>query len=56
MDRCDAYQRNKNHAEAPVEKLIPNAISEKPWKYISADFITKLLLAQGYNMILVVYN
>jgi len=33
---------------------MPNAILEKPWSHISADFITKLLLAQGYNAILVV--
>ena len=33
-----------------------NAIPEKLWSHISADFITKLLLAQGYNAILVVYN
>jgi len=35
---------------------MPNAIPEKPWSHISADFITKLLLAQGYNAILVVCN
>ena len=29
-------------------------IPEKPWSYISADFITKLPLAQGYDAILVV--
>ena len=33
---------------------MPNAIPEKPWSYISADFITKLPLAQGYDTILVV--
>ena len=33
---------------------MPNAIPEKPWSYISADFITKLPLAQGYDAILVV--
>ena len=33
---------------------MPNAILEKPQSYILADFITKLLLAQGYNAILVV--
>jgi len=33
---------------------MPNAILEKPWSYISADFITKLPLAQGYDTILVV--
>ena len=35
---------------------MPNAIPKKPWSHISADFITKLLLAQGYNVILVVCN
>jgi len=35
---------------------MPNSISEKPWTHISADFITKLLLAQGYNSILVVVD
>ena len=35
---------------------MPNAIPEKPWNHISADFITKLPLAQGYNTILVVCN
>jgi len=33
---------------------MPNAILEKLWSHISADFITKLPLAQGYNTILVV--
>jgi len=35
---------------------MPNAVPEKPWTHISADFITKLLLAQGYDSILVVCN
>jgi len=35
---------------------MPNSILEKPWAYISADFITKLLLAQEYNSILVVVD
>ena len=35
---------------------MPNAILEKPWSDILADFITKLLLAQGYDVILVVCN
>jgi len=35
---------------------MPNAIPEKLWSHILADFITKLLLAQGYNTILVVCN
>ena len=35
---------------------MPNSILEKPWVYISADFIIKLLLVQGYNSILVVVD
>ena len=33
-----------------------NSIPERPWTHISTDFITKLLLAQGYDSILVVVN
>jgi len=35
---------------------MPNSILEKPWIHILADFITKLLLAQGYGSILVVVD
>ena len=35
---------------------MPNSIPEKPWSYILADFIIKLLLAQRYNSILVVVD
>jgi len=56
VDGCDACQRYKNQSEVPVGKLMPNAIPEKPWSHISADFITKLPLAQGYDAILVVCN
>jgi len=35
---------------------MPNSISEKPWMHISADFITKLPIAQGYDSILVVVD
>ena len=54
VDGYDACQRYKNRSKAPVGKLMPNAIPEKPWSHISADFITKLPLAQGYDAILVV--
>jgi len=33
-----------------------NSIPDRPWTHISVDFITKLLLAQGYNSILVVVD
>jgi len=56
VDGCDMCQRYKNQSEALAGKLMPNAIPEKPWSHILADFITKLPLAQGYNAILVVCN
>jgi len=33
---------------------MPNEAPKKPWTHITADFITKLLLAQEYDTILVV--
>jgi len=56
VERCDACQRNKNRTEQLAGKLIPNSIPEKPWTHISADFITKLPLSQGYDSILVVVD
>ena len=56
IDGCNACQRYKNRSKVPVGKLMPNAIPEKPWSHILANFITKLPLAQGYDVILVVYD
>jgi len=56
VDGYDACQRYKNWSKAPAGKLMPNTIPEKPWSHITADFITKLPLAQGYDAILVVYD
>ena len=49
-------QRMKNRTEAPVGKLMVNEILEKTWTYLTVDFITKLLLVAGKNVILVVCN
>ena len=46
----------KNRAEMPAGKLRPNQVPEKPWQYISVDFITKLPMFKGYDSILVVCN
>jgi len=54
VESYNVCQRNKNCTEALAGKLMPNVVPEKPWSHIMADFITKLLLAQGYNAILVV--
>ena len=53
---CDACQCNKNQTQAPAGKLMLNSIPEKPWSHISANFITKLPLAQEYDSILVVVD
>ena len=54
IEGCNSCQKNKNCTKQLVGKLISNSILEKSWTYISADFITKLSLAQSYNSILVV--
>jgi len=56
VEGCDACQRNKNHTEQLAGKLMPNSILEKSWTHILADFMTKLPLAQGYDLILVVVD
>jgi len=56
VEGCDIYQKNKNCTEQPAGKLMLNSIPNKTWTHISADFITKLPLAQGYDSILVVVD
>jgi len=56
VEGCNVCQRNKNRTQPPAGKLMPNSIPEKAWTHISADFITKLPLAQGYDAILVVVD
>ena len=56
IEESNVCQCNKNCIEQPAGKLMPNSIPEKPQIHISADFITKLLLAQGYDLILVVVD
>jgi len=56
VEGCNAYQQNKNQTQPPAGKLMPNSIPEKAWTHISADFITKLPLVQGYGAILVVVD
>jgi len=56
VEGCNSFQRNKNHTEQLAGKLMPNSIPKKPWIHISADFITKLPIAQRYDSILVVVD
>ena len=44
----------KNRTELPVGKLKLSKILEKLWTHLTVDFIIKLLLVAGKNMILVV--
>ena len=46
----------KNRTEMPARKLRPNQVLERPWQYISVDFITKLLVSKCHDLILVVYD
>ena len=54
VEGCDQYQRMKNRAEMPAGKLRPNQVLEKLWQHISVDFIMKLPVSKGHDLILVV--
>ena len=54
MEGCDMCQRMKNRIEMLVGKLKLSVVPEKLWIYLMVDFITKLLLVAGKNMILVI--
>ena len=47
-------QRIKNRIEALVWKLIANEIPEKLYMHLTVDFITKLLLVVGKDIILMI--
>ena len=44
----------KNRAEIPAGKLRPNQVPERLWQHISVDFIMKLPVSKGHDLILVV--
>ena len=46
----------KNRAEMLAGKLRPNKVLERLWQHILVDFITKLPVSKGHNLILVVCN
>ena len=49
-------QRIKNRTEVLVGKLKLSEVLEKLWMYLIVNFITKLLLVAGKDIILVVYD
>jgi len=54
VEDYDMYQWMKNRIEIIVGKLKLSEVLEKPWMYLTVDFITKLLLVAGKDVILVV--
>ena len=54
MEGYDQYQKIKNRTKIPVGKLRLNVVLEQLWQYILVDFIIKLLVLRGYNLILVI--
>jgi len=56
VEGCNMCQRMKNRTEAPAGKLKLSEILEKLWTHLTVNFITKLPLVAGKDVILVVYN
>ena len=56
MKGCNLCQRIKNRMEKMVGKLKLNEVLEKLWTYLTVDFITKLPVVAGKDVILVVCN
>ena len=54
VEGCDLCQKMKNRTEEIVGKLKLSKVPEKPWTHITVDFIMKLPVVAGKDMILVV--
>jgi len=54
VEGYDLYQRMKNRMEEVAEKLKLSEILEKPWIYLTVDFIMKLPIVARKDVILVV--
>ena len=54
IEGYDIYQRMKNRIEEPAGKLKLSKVPEKPWMYLTVDFITKLLVVARKDVILVI--
>ena len=53
---CDMCQWMKNSPQQPFGPLMPNKVSNGPWKIISTDLITQLPESNGYNAICVIVD
>jgi len=56
VEGCDLCQRMKNRTEEPAGKLKLSEVPQKTWSHLTVDFITKLPVVAGKNVILVVCN
>jgi len=56
VEGCNMCQKIKNRMEVLVGKLKLNKVPKKPWIYLIVDFIIKLPLVAGKNVILMVYD
>jgi len=56
VEGCDLCQRMKNRAEELAGKLKLSKVPEKPWTHLTVDFITKLPVVAGKDVILVVWD
>ena len=54
VEGYDLCQRMKNRMEELAGKLKLSEMPKKPWSHITVDFITKLLVVAGKDVILVV--
>ena len=56
VEGCNLCQKMKNRMEEMAGKLKLSEVPEKPWTHLMVDFIMKLLVVAGKDVILVVYN
>jgi len=54
VEGCDLCQRIKNRPKEPVGKLKLSKVPEKLWIHLIVDFITKLPVVAGKDVILVI--
>jgi len=54
VEGCDSCQRMKNRTEELAGKLKLSEVPQKMWMHLTVDFITKLLVVAGKDVILVV--
>jgi len=54
VEGCDLYQRMKNRTEEPAGKLKLSEVLQKTWSHLTVDFIMKLPVVAGKDVILVV--